>query len=67
MPLTGARSGPLDAVPGVAVSVKPLALMLNLTKLPVELFAWVNAVLKFVLAASVRLIVVVVMPAPLIR
>ena len=23
-PLTGARSGPLDAVPGVAVSVKPL-------------------------------------------
>jgi hypothetical protein len=31
IPFTGARITPSDAVPGIAVSVKPVALMVNLT------------------------------------
>ena len=63
---TGARLLPEDA-PGVAVSVNPPATMLNFTKLPAEAAASVNVALKLVLAASVRLIVVVVIPGPLMR
>ena len=36
MPLMGARAYASDDVPGVAVSVKPLALTLNFTKLPAD-------------------------------